>query len=541
MAASGYCEVMVSPLHSISFSWNLRNQTSSLDSLIDFSFTLNSRVGGKIEGASPKTLRYQFGDGYWNTRTVDINIDENSSSTLVGGWSTTIKHDDYGYGSFTMSFEFAFDHTVNGEYIGTISDSTSFTLDRILPRSRLYVSDGILGEPQEIIVDRLANGEYTHTIRYECGEYLGTICTNSEVTVFTFTPPLEWANTVPNANKATVKYSIVTNGLSIAPLEYIVTYDIPDSVVPTCSMTISDPLGHKEIFGAFIQNQCRLSINVTAEALYGASILTCKVTVGNNTYNGESIETDVLATSGTLTVTATVTDSRAKTATISENITVLPYNSPQITALDVYRTNEDRTENDEGLFATVFYSYSITKLNNLNERKIELQYKKTTAAEYTTVELPSQYEADYSAYTFPAEDDSAYHVRLVVTDSFNADNPTSRRTSVSTAETIMHLPASERGISFGAFSDEDGFNVWWKAFFRAGVTFAIEDKNGGDCDTLTATGHYYVRSGANCPNNSDGWLDVKESPIEEKCLQEFTTVSGAKFFRVFGVTEWTSI
>ncbi len=190
---------------------------------------------------------------------------------------------------------------------------------------------------------------------------------------------------------------------------------------------------------------------------------------------------------------------------------------------------------------TVFYSYAITRLNNLNERRIELQYKKTTDSEYTTVELSPQYEADYSAYTFPAEDDSAYDVRLVITDSFNAELPTTRKTSVSTAETIMHIPASGRGISFGALSDKNGFNVWWKALFHAGVAFAIEDMNGGDCNALTETGFYYVRSGANCPENSDGWLEVKESPIEEKCLQEFVTVSGARFYRVFGVTEWASM
>lgn len=540
MAASGYCEVMVSPLHTILFSWSINNQ-SGLDSLIDYSFTLTSREGGAIEGASSKTLRYTFGGGHWDSRSVNINVGENSSTSLVSGWSAVISHDEYGYGSFTMSFEFAFDHTVNGEYIGTITDSSTFTLDRILPRTSLSVQNGTLGETQTLTVSRHANGEYLHTITYKCGDDSGTICTNSADYSYSFTPPLNWANFAPNENAVTVTFEIVTEGLTSTPLKYVVTYAIPDNVVPSCSLNISDPLGHFEIFGAYIQNQCRLVVDTTAEAPYGAEILKYKITVDGNTYNEASFETDVLTATGTLTITATVTDSRARSATITQDITVLPYNSPQITALDVYRTNEDRTENDEGLFATVFYSYAITKLNNLNGRKIELQYKKTTEATYTTVDLPSQYEADYSAYTFPAEDDSAYDVRLIITDSFNEENPTIRKTSVSTATTLMHLPASGRGISFGAFSDRDGFNVWWKAFFHAGMSFVIEDKNGGDCDTLTETGYYYVRNGANCPNNSDGWLDVKESPIEEKCLQEFTTVSGAKFFRVFGVTEWTSI
>ncbi len=288
MAASSWCEVMVSPLHTILFSWNI-NYQSGLSSLIDYSFTLTSREGGAIEGASSKTLRYQFGDGFWNTRSVDINIGENSSTSLVSGWSTYISHDDYGYGSFTMSFEFAFDHTVNGEYIGTITDSTTFTLDRILPRTSLSVRNGTLGEAQRLTVSRYADGQYSHTITYECGEYTGAICADSEEYAYDFTPPLEWANNAPNASKVTVKYSIVTNGLTSTPLEYIVTYAVPDYVVPTCSMTISDPLGHKEIFGAYIQNQCRLTVDVTAEALYGASILTYKVTVGNTVLETNNI------------------------------------------------------------------------------------------------------------------------------------------------------------------------------------------------------------------------------------------------------------
>lgn len=111
----------------------------------------------------------------------------------------------------------------------------------------------------------------------------------------------------------------------------------------------------------YYQKGSRYSVTVSnATAQYGGTIVSSKLTIGDNFVNGsgDGTMTIVPMVAGTYTPTVTVTDSRGQTTTKSlDPITVLP-NTVEITDLDSYRVSSGDTTgtwipSDEGTYSII--------------------------------------------------------------------------------------------------------------------------------------------------------------------------------------------
>lgn len=100
---------------------------------------------------------------------------------------------------------------------------------------------------------------------------------------------------------------------------------IPESIKPSISsISISEAVsGLAAKFGAYIQSKSKLSISISAAGAQGSSIKSYYATVNGQAFSSSSFTTDFLATSGTNTLTVTVTDTRGRTASTTRSITVL--------------------------------------------------------------------------------------------------------------------------------------------------------------------------------------------------------------------------
>ena len=489
------------------------------------------------------------GSSWLAERTVYVNIDGSSvysksayteryAGTVASG-TKTLSHNSDGTRSFSVSLGAAVYYSSV-----TCTGSDSFTLNTIARKSDLTVGNGTLGSSQTISASRKSSS-FTHTLTWKCGSYSGTMASKSSSTSWSFTPELKLAEGSPNGTSVYCSFTLTTyNGSSsIGSVTKSVQLSIPSSVVPTCSLKLSDAKGYAATYGGYIQGQSTLSVTVNAAGKYGSTISAYSTSANGSTYTSKTFETGPLKTSGSNTINTTVKDSRGRTVSASSSITVIPYSMPKISSLSVYRCNSDGTENDRGSYAKIVLEYSVTSLSNKNTNSAVLKYKKTSESVWTQITItPTSYNMSYET-VIAADDGSAYDILLEVTDAFTTSTS---KTSVSTGFCLYHIPASGKGITYGGIAESDGFNVHMKAHFSEdahfsnGITEDIRIYPSGDCNTLLTSGNYYIGSlGKNKPGDgADGWLTVKSFNGGEYCYQEYVTYKGARYFRMRDNGTW---
>ena len=352
--------------------------------------------------------------------TTVLNITsriEMSANELLGSGELEITHNFDGNKTISISISAAiYSTSTNSTYSGTL------TLDKINRISTLSVSDGTLGTAQTLAVTQYSTN-FTHTIKYSCGTASGTIVEKSSSTSISFTPPLSLASQTPSGTKVTVTFEIETfnSSTSLGSNKYTNTYTIPDSVVPTLSFTVEDLNGYFETYGKYIQNKSEIAVEITAEGAYGSTIKSYKTTLDGKTYTDASFTSNVLSKSGTLTLAITVTDSRGRMATLSEDIAVLAYTAPRISLMKVERCTSDGALSTAGGYLKVTFSASVSSLDSKNVATYKVQYKKSTDTEYTEVELTDYanvYNLSGKTYMFEADKSIVYDVKLIVADAF---------------------------------------------------------------------------------------------------------------------------
>ena len=421
------------------------------------------------------TLSTAGGYSSWMTeRTVYVDIDgdrvfsktdavDRYRGTIATG-TKTISHNSDGTRSFSVSLGAAI-------YYATIecTGSQTFTLNTIARASTLSVSDGTLGTKTTLTADRKSSG-FTHTITWECGNYSGTLTTKSSATSWSFTPELKLATTAPYGQKVYCSFTLSTyNGSTLVGTNSkSVWFTIPSSVKPSCTLSLSDSKGYASTYGGYIQGESQLSVTINTTQAYSSPISRYSASANGATYSAKSFTTSALKTVGANTISATVTDGRGRSGSISSNITVLAYSRPQITNLKVRRCNANGVENDRGGYGKISFHCTITPLSNKNTKACSVRYRQSGATAWINAPAItlSAYDQDCNPPVIQMSDAHSYEVQINLTDKFGT---TSAVTSISTGYCLYHVPASGKGITFGGIAEGDGFNVKMPATFGENV------------------------------------------------------------------------
>lgn len=421
MATNGSTSVAVTSYDTLRFTWTLASQSvANNTSTISWVLELISGSSGAISSTASKNWSVTVnGIAYSGTNTVGIG--NNATKTLASG-TTTIAHNSDGTKTFSFSFSQYFGITFSGSSISTKTGSGSGTLTTIPRKSTLSVSNGTLGTAQTLTVTKKATS-FTHTITYESGSHSGTIATKSTATSISWTPPVELSDGAPSGTSVYVAFTIETfsGNTSIGSNTYAIWCAIPASVKPTVSFTVADAMGYLSKYGAYVQGKSKFNIAVTASGIYGSSIASYKVDADGKTYTSAGFETDVIASSGTLTITVTVTDSRGRTATASKDVTVLAYEAPRITSFRIERSDSKGASSSTGKYLTVTFNSEVTPLNNKNGVGYGVSFKKSSESVYTYNDV-EVYKNNFAVidgkYTFQADESTSYDVILLVADNF---------------------------------------------------------------------------------------------------------------------------
>jgi hypothetical protein len=309
--------------------------------------------------------------------------------------------------------------------------------------------------------------------------------------------PIEWAEANTSGTTVTVIFRLTTYHDSTQigdTLIYTKSVLIPESVKPTCSLSIIDATNIYNNFSKYIEKASKFAITVDPTLAYGSEIVSYEINANGQTYTQENatVTTDFIARKGTNTITATVTDGRGRSGTTTMDIDVAEYPAPKINSLKVLRCKSltDGTEDMTGGFAQVKFTASVDNLLNGNTPKYTIEYKKSNESEYTTVPLNSltgNYSITDETYRFAAADNSPYIVRLIVDDGTAQAEKVTR---ISTAEVLEHWHYSGRGIAFGKIAEQEGlFDIGYLARFLNGL-MPIEIVATTNLDTIIAPNNY---------------------------------------------------
>ena len=301
-------------------------------------------------------------------RTYNVGHDSEGKKTV--GVQLSVGLNTGGYGSAMVAFD--------------------LPLTQIKRASTGKVTATELGKVATITIDR-KNSSFKHTLRYNWDGKTGTIATNVD-TSCNWTLPLDFANTVPNADYhwGTVYIDTYSGSTKIGTKEVTFNANIPASIKPTLggislsdsNTTVSNLINTSNTFVQVLSN-IKVAFN-NASGAYSSTISNYRAEiVGKNlstTSNGGSL--GMMDFNGSVTVRATVTDSRGRTSDPVEiPVNVLPYFTPHM-SFTAQRSGSASTN------LTVTRNARIAPLTvggkQKNKMIISFKYKEHSATNYTT-------------------------------------------------------------------------------------------------------------------------------------------------------------
>ena len=390
----------------------------------------------------------------------------------LGSKSITANHNSDGTKSVTLTAEWdcGFDSSYTPRHL-SLSDTVTLTT---IPRASVVsaAKTGTLGTALAISLNRKSES-FTDKLYYKIGSNSAVLITNDAGTSYSWTPPINLATNAPNS--ATLPVTIISNTYNgdnyVGRSECQVMLSVPESVAPTLSLAISDPTGVMETYGGYVQLRSKIQVAITASGAQGSTIKSYSIKVGGiYAATSASGTTDYLPNSGTLEITCTVTDSRGRTASQSQNLTVLAYSKPTITAISAARCNQDGAANRAGTYGKVTFSASITPLSNINTAAYAVQYREVGADSWSTADSPAAGNfAPADVYVvFPADKNKRFEVRVVATDAFESIGSSIR--DLPAAYALYHLAKHLISVGIGRLCDKlNAFQVGLDAYFDKNV------------------------------------------------------------------------
>ena len=412
--------------------------------------------------------------------TVAFTLPQNTTKTILDT-TLTVNHKADGTGSIKV--ETWMDTEISA---GVITQTKTLTLDTIPRASAVSApSTGTLGTALKITIDR-KSANFTGKLYYKIGSKSAVRLTGYDGTAETYswTPPVSLAANAPNSTKlaATIICETYNGTAYVGRSECAVTLAIPSSVVPTLSVSVTDPTGNKTKYtGYFLQLRSKIKVAITGTGAQGSTIKSYSIKVGWSAGSG-TLYTVFAATGttgflpyyGTVYITCAVTDSRGRTATKSLSYTVSKYSVPTISSISATRCTQNGTASRTGEYGKVTFTAAITPLSNKNTAAYKVQYREYGTEAWTSV-TPTIPEADKYApknitTIFPADTNKRYTVRVVATDAFSTSNSSMR--DISASFVLQHLAKSKSSVGIGRLCDDDktkAFHVGLDAYFDKSI------------------------------------------------------------------------
>lgn len=337
----------------------------------------------------------------------------------------------------------------NTKLSNTAYTGISLVVEYIVPKSSFTLDKASLeaGGSLTVNIARLSSG-YTHKVTVKLGTR--TLEQTGVATQAVFTLPLSWCDQITGATQAQGTVTVETFGgggsLGANTASFVLT--VPASVVPAIGSLTATLLDGA--WGLYVQghSRCRLTAGGVAGA-YGSTVTSVVISGDGGSARGVTWDTHVLRTAGNVTFTATVTDSRGRTAQKTVTIAVTPYAPVAITGRVAARCQADGTEDRSGTSIKAGVSYTMTAIGD-NAATVKVHWRTGGGAWTEIPDWPSASGVTQIILPGSAALDSAYEVRLTVQDGLTTAEQIG---AVSVAEAFMTWSKKHKAFGFGCYPE----------------------------------------------------------------------------------------
>lgn len=452
MASSGSFSSSIRDGHYVlRVDWSQTKNVSANTSTITAKMYLVNDWSLSISGRSDNTCTI---DG-----TAQTYASPSVSSTgthLLGTVSRTVSHASDGSKSLTLSAVFYIRATLSGTYYGSISASANITLDSIPRASSVSAANGTMGTATSIFISR-ASSSFTHTLTYSFGSSSGTIATKTTATTVSWIPPLSLASQIPNATSGTCTITCTTyNGsTNIGSKTCTLTLTVPSSIKPTIASLIVARIDGDvpSAWGIYVQTKSKAKLTINGAAgSYGSTIKSYSISGGGFTASASELTTGYLNAAGTITFTATVTDSRGRTsAAASVSIAIAAYSPPSFQSYASQRCTNGGTINDDGTYVKGLVKFGFSACSNKNTVTTAVYYRQAGTASWTNAGV--NFTSD-TAFVFGGSisTETSYEIQYTLTDAFATISVID---VVSTAAVVMDFKSGGKGVAVGKVAERD--------------------------------------------------------------------------------------
>ena len=431
----------------------------------------------------------------------DTRIQLKKDQVIASG-STTIAHNADGTKSFSLSCQ-AGVYT----YAVSVTASGTHTLNTIPRASSVSATNVNMGSATKIAISR-ASSSFTHTLTYKFGSSTGTIVSKTTFTSVSWTPAMSLANQIPKAvsGSCTITCDTYSGSTKVGSKTCTLTLTVPATVKPTItSLGVTRVDGTVPTdWGIYVQSKSKATLTINGAAgNYGSTISSYSISGGGFSSTESSFTTGFLTTSGTITFTAKVTDSRGRVSDAKTvSISVVAYAAPSFTDYLSQRAISDGTANDDGTYIRSIISYSYSTCENKNTVTRATYYKKSSASTWTNA---NKSFSSGTAFVFGGgaiSTESSYDVKYTITDAFTT---VTIYDTVSTAAVLMDFKAGGKGIAIGKVAEKD--NV-----VEIANNWELEIHGKKLVDYIYPIGSIYMSVNATSPANLFGgsWTQLKD-------------------------------
>lgn len=307
------------------------------------------------------------------------------------------------------------------------------------------------------------NSAYTHTLRYAFGSASGTIATGV-ASAQSWTPPVSLAAQIPSAasGSGTVYCDTYSGSTLLGTKSVSITLTVPASVKPTAGTLSASVADDTSGTGLYVKGmgKARLTLSGAAGA-QGSTVKSTSISGGGWSASASTLTTGVLTAAGSVTFTATVTDSRGRTASATASITVIDYARPGISSCTVYRCSSAGVKQNDGTYAAVEIKGTYSAISG-NTLTLRAAYKLASASGYgTAVTLTNNGKTVIGGGALSAS--STYDVQITAADKYNT---VVQVYTLSTKSVLLSLKKN-LGAAIGKVAELTGWlDVGWSTRVR---------------------------------------------------------------------------
>ena len=460
--------------YTMSVSWsegstNIANNTTVISASGSF-------AGANISFDSWQTyyLRLYWHDNNNNTDTLfatsaGFTSAGRSYGTKSVSGKITVTHKSDGSLSGYVKLRFDAPGTSGGWSPGTTDLNTDWTACTTIARaSSITVSGSQLGSGVSVTIDRKSES-FTHKIEYKFVESAWTTASSNATTSTSFTPPVSLATQIPSAEVGALTVRVTTfNGSTQIgnPVTKSINLKVPTNIVPSLSGLTQSRIdnGVPSSWGVYVKGKSQVKITASgASGIHGSTIVGYSISGPGLSVNASSGTSEVLSSTGTLTYTCTVTDSRGRTASKSVSINVVDYTYPNI-SISAERCTSDGTKSTNGTYLRVVITFGCASVSGKNS---------IVSKSCSCNGVSNSSFASGTAFVLAANCSIGNHYTVSASIKDALGNTAIASAEITTSFRILNVNKKKTGLAIGKFSEKDAFEVNMDSYFLKNIKSGI--------------------------------------------------------------------